>query len=1002
MRGRVRRWLALSGTALLLLVGGWGELRASSSPGSSPGSAVSDLRERLAASLVTVRQEAVSDTDTVVLPYTTRVDPATLEEVPSDTLEAAGDTLAAPGDTAREADVEAMREELAGGAFPERDSLFRSLQERQGFRAIEYRGRRVELRAERREIVLRDSAQTNYGDAALRADSITYVADAEFVTALGAIHLLSPDQREMSSDSVLYYDVSTLKGTVLDARTNFAQRGAEWQVRGDAVPVGSETVYVTHGQFSSCQLEEPHYHFRAGQIKMVSQNVIVAWPVVLHIKRVPVFWLPFFAQDIRPERRSGLIPPQFGFNDVVRTSSGFNRQVSDFGYYWAINRFMDAQVTMDWFSDSHTRLNGAFRYNVRKKFMRGNVQVSQEWGETGNNLRLRLNHDQELSPATQIRASANYVQSTRRLQDRSFDPRDQTQSIDSEAGISHRFPFATLNVNARRVQRASEDERVDWTLPGASLSFSPVTLFSAPRNRAGPFNNMTLSGGVRYSRREQIRELSDDRTSQDASVNQSLRIGEFSLSSSASFRDQVTTPPVDSLGQQMDPFSQSTVDWNTSGDYKVDLMGSTTLRPTVRVRGALFRSSVPGDSVMDTDGAYLAAPTRASFGASLRTDVYGFFPGIGPFSQIRHKFSPSFDWSYSPRTTADEELLEIPDFPGRPGRAEHTLRINLSQTFEAKIPARDASEGEEDEAPPDSVPEGIDADAAVAAADSAAALDAGDAEVADTAAAAVPSDTAEAAEGETTGGRATTGAGAQAGQQERKVTLLSIRSDALAFDFERAAEGEPVLTTDRFGNSVSSDLLRGLSLNVEHDLFRGSGTEREFDPFLSRLTASFSFASGTSLGDLIGLGGGGGPSRPSPRDPVRDLSQADRLSEFDPSQDAFDEDTEAGPWNLSLNYSLRRSRPEQGTEPNQTLSGNLSLRPTPNWRIRWNTQYNITTREFGQHVVNLERDLHRWRASFTFSKSPNGNFIFSFRVFLTDAPELKVDYDQRSSPTVGG
>ncbi|MFW6193444.1 MAG: putative LPS assembly protein LptD, partial [Gemmatimonadota bacterium] len=582
--------------------------------------------------------------------------------------------------------------------------------------------------------------------------------------------------------------------------------------------------------------------------------------------------------------------------------------------------------------------------------------------------------------------------------------RDQTQSINSEAGLSHRFPFATLNVNARRVQRASEDERVDWTLPGASLSFSPVTLFSAPRNRAGPFNNMTLSGGMRYSRREQIRELSDDRTSQDASLNQSLRIGEFSLSSGASFRDQVTTPPVDSLGQQADPFSQSTVDWNASGDYKVDLMGSTTLRPNVRVRGALFRSSVPGDSAIDTDGAYLPAPTRASFGASLRTDLYGFFPGIGPFSQIRHKFSPSFDWSYSPRTTADEDLLEIPDFPGRPGRAEHTLRINLSQTFEAKIPARDASESEDDDAPRDSVPEGSVPDA-VEAADSAAALDAGAAAEADTAAGAARSDTADTADttgGGTTGEGTTTGAGAQAGQEERKVTLLSIRSDALAFDFERAAEGEPVLTTDRFGNSVSSDLLRGLSLNIEHDLFRGSGTEREFDPFLSRLTASFSFASGTSLGDIIGLGGVGGGSRPSPRDPVRDLSQADRLSEFDPSQDAFDEDTEAGPWNLSLNYSLRRSRPEQGTEPNQTLSGNLSLRPTPNWRIRWNTQYNITTREFGQHVVNLERDLHRWRASFTFSKSPNGNFIFSFRVFLTDAPDLKVDYDQRSSPTVGG
>lgn len=982
----------MAGTLLLLMVGTSGAAPARPAP-EAESTAAADLRTRLAAALPSARQEAASDTDTVAPPDTAGA--------AVDTVGAPGDTIESPADSADRVNLEEMREGLAGGAFPQRDSLFRALQERQGYRAVEYRGRRVLLRADRREIVLEDSAQTNYGDAALQADSITYVAEAEFLTARGHIQLVSPDQREMSSDSVLYYDVSTLKGTVLDARTRFAQRGAQWQVRGDAVPVGRETVYVTQGRFSSCQLEEPHYDFSAGQIKMVTQNVIVAWPVVLRISKVPVFWLPFFAQDIRPERRSGIIPPQFGFNDVVRTSSGFQRQVSDFGYYWAINPFMDAQVTMDWFSGSHTRLNGAFRYNVRKSFLRGNVQVSQEWGRTGKNLRLRLNHDQELSPNTQLRASANYVESTRRLQDRSFDPRDQTQTINSEAGLSHRFPFASLNVNARRVQRVSEDESVDWTLPGASLTFSPVTLFSAPRNRAGPFNNMTLSGGMRYSRQEQVREVSEDRTIQDASVNQSLRIGEFSLSSSASWRDQIATPPVDSLGNQPGTSSRSTLDWNASGDYKVDLMGSTTLRPTVRVRGSLFRSSVPGDSVRDTGGDYLAAPTRASFGASLSTDVYGFFPGFGPFSRVRHKISPSFDWSYSPKTTADEDLLEIPDFPGRPGRAEHTLRIRLSQTIEAKIPASEPSE-EEEAAPRDSLA-GEAADSAAAPADSLAPAPA------DSLGAARP-DSAErvAGQGGTPGpggaaGQATPGRGADAGARERKVTLLSIRSDPLEFDFERAKEGEPVLTTDRFGNSVSSDLLRGLSLNVEHDLFRGRGAEREFDPVLSRLTASFSFRSGTSLGDIIGLGGrGGGPSRSPPRDPVRDLSRRDRLSEFDPSEDAFDEETEAGPWNLSLNYSLRRGRPEEATEENQTFSGVLTLRPTPNWRIRWNTQYNVTTGEFGQHVVNLERDLHRWRASFTFSKAPNGNFIFSFRVFLTDAPELKVDYDQRSRSTVGG
>jgi hypothetical protein len=37
----------------------------------------------------------------------------------------------------------------------------------------------------------------------------------------------------------------------------------------------------------------------------------------------------------------------------------------------------------------------------------------------------------------------------------------------------------------------------------------------------------------------------------------------------------------------------------------------------------------------------LAAPTRMDFGAGLRTEIFGFWPGIGPFERFRHRLSPS-------------------------------------------------------------------------------------------------------------------------------------------------------------------------------------------------------------------------------------------------------------------------------------------------------------------------------------------------------------------------
>ncbi len=78
------------------------------------------------------------------------------------------------------------------------------------------------------------------------------------------------------------------------------------------------------------------------------------------------------------------------------------------------------------------------------------------------------------------------------------------------------------------------------------------------------------------------------------------------------------------------------------------------------------------------------------------------------------------------------------------------------------------------------------------------------------------------------------------------------------------------------------------------------------------------------------------------------------------------------------------------------MNASLSLRPTPNWSVRWTTQYNFTENEFGQNVISLDRDLHRWLASFQFARSPNGNTIFQVSVSLQDAPEIRGDYIQRT------
>ena len=75
---------------------------------------------------------------------------------------------------------------------------------------------------------------------------------------------------------------------------------------------------------------------------------------------------------------------------------------------------------------------------------------------------------------------------------------------------------------------------------------------------------------------------------------------------------------------------------------------------------------------------------------------------------------------------------------------------------------------------------------------------------------------------------------------------------------------------------------------------------------------------------------------------------------------------------------------------------NLSFSPTRNWSATWATSYDFATRQFADHALTFQRDLRRWRASFSFHKTATGSFSFSFNITLTDQPAIKFDYDQNT------
>jgi hypothetical protein len=336
-------------------------------------------------------------------------------------------------------------------------------------------------------------------------------------------------------------------------------------------------------------------------------------------------------------------------------------------------------------------------------------------------------------------------------------------------------------------------------------------------------------------------------------------------------------------------------------------------------------------------GEFVRQGKRLAFNASMSPTFFGFFPGVGPLSRIRHSISPQLSYQYAPAAKVDSAYARALDptdtsFTVR-SDPQQTITLGLSQNFEAKLksPPGDTS----------SVP--------------------------------------------------------------RKIRLLALNTSGISYNFEQAKIPHRTgWQTSTITNSITSDLLP-FQLSISHDLWRGRvGTDTaKFDPFLTSVSTGFTITPATLRGvaGLLGFA-----SRGSEAPPAADTARAGGPGmgagslQFQQKGGGF-----GGPggraFSLRMDYSSNRSRtdaPGGRQAGKQMVILRMNFSPTAHWTANWNSSYDFGTRQFADHFLSFERDLRRWRASFVFSRSANGNVAFSFNIALIDQSDIKFDYDQHT------
>jgi hypothetical protein len=938
-----------------------------------------------------------------------------------------------PGAARTDAPADTVKPDSTVQWYPA-DSVLQALLARPGYSVTRYEGAAVTFDAVSKALAIAADAAKR---AIVERDSQRVVTDSVIVyddrtnrvNVSGRFNItLGSGQAPVQGTGTAEYDLAQRSGKLTNATMTVEEGGERWFIRSEIgkTALGDSTLkipprfYGLGGSLTSCEDSIPDYHFRLREIKR-TEKTLVARPAVLYIRDIPVMWLPFVFQDIRPGRRSGILSPGLGASDIVRNNPGYRRNIENIGYYWAISDYFDMATWVNWRSSAGAdsidpgwyEVNGEWKYNWMTRFLAGRLATAYMKERGGDDkLSLSWRHDQRLGTNRKVSADVNYTTSPSLQRRNTFLPAQAIATIVSTMAFSDKLGPASLQVGGTQRQYPGRDQ-VDRTAPTVSVSTSPLALgewlvwtpsFSFTENASlnmdqpGAFSNRFI--GDANGNLVRVDSLKRNRYERTVTIGSPLRLFGVDLSQNISIRDRLhdfpeeilVYPDADSTRQELRVFPRTyrtDIDWNPSFSLPPIFQNRFKITPSVTLSnvdpGPYWVRSV------QSGGRFVHQKKRLAYGVSAAPTIFGLWPGFGPFQRFRHSVSPGLSYSYAPPAKVGDDYLEAINSNKQVYRgflAQNMVSFSLSQNIEAKV-----------KGPQDST-------------------------------------------------------GADGGQ---KLKILTTTFTPLSYDFERARfAGRRLagLTTETFGTTLRSDLLPGFDVGVNYSLFEGSTMTDTavFKPFLTSLSSGLRISQSenplTVITRLFGRAVperspdpavGSARQRPDEAAMMREIAsqpvagQASRGSQFlvPPVQG----------WQASLNFSTTRSRPIRGDRvvefdprvrceifrtanpfaydecirqptmeepvqsltsggpgfrtPRQTsLSGNTSFALTQKWSASWNTSYDFEQSQFASHMVSLQRDLHDWRAIFAFTHSPNGNFAFNFFIALKPQPDLKFDYSR--------
>jgi len=234
------------------------------------------------------------------------------------------------------------------------------------------RGEEVIIKAREQERAgdvykLHGDAEVYYRKWVLRADEATYDDVTGEVIASGHLTLDGGPHDEhivathgnynVRSETGVFYDVAGTSGVRVSGRNVVLMSSNPFAFTGKVVDkLGPELYVVHHGTVTSCELPHPKWTLNGERIVVDMNGKARLYNSTFHVEGEPVFYLPYADHPVNQMgRETGFLMPTIGNS----SSKGF--MLGD-GFYWAINRSMDASIAAEYFSDRGWSQHGSWRF----------------------------------------------------------------------------------------------------------------------------------------------------------------------------------------------------------------------------------------------------------------------------------------------------------------------------------------------------------------------------------------------------------------------------------------------------------------------------------------------------------------------------------------------------------------------------------------------------------------------------------------------------------------